>query len=75
MKPSITGSHGPVLRHIDKAIRRGDFAEVERLTRIVDRLHRIQHRSAPIEHEAKVLKNEERRVRIEKIRKWGHMGR
>ena len=71
MKNIFEISHVEVMRHAAKASRRGDFAELERLTRVADRLHRMMHRHPNIDREARQRQNEERRVRIDVRKKWG----
>jgi hypothetical protein len=70
MKSIFENGHITIMRHVAKAARRGDFAEVERLTRIADRLHRMQHRSATIDEESRQLKNDERRIRTARLKHW-----
>ena len=73
MKNIFEISHVEVMRHAAKASRRGDFAELERLTRVADRLHRKAHRHPNIDREARQLQNEERRFRIDVRKKWGRL--
>lgn len=63
-------NHAEVMHHAAKAARRGDFAELDRLTRIAERLHRMMHRYPSIDYESKVLKNNERRIRTARLKHW-----
>jgi hypothetical protein len=70
MKDIFHINHVEVMRLAAKATRRGDIAELDRLTRIAERLHRMMHRYPSVDHEFKLLKNEERRIRTARLKHW-----